>query len=316
MTAKKESIMTGNQTPLKYLIIGAGGTGGSIAASMTEAGKDVTVIARGAQLSAVRENGIAMETTGRGNYTIKPIKAFSMEEYRQSPDIIFVCVKGYSLPETIPFIRRIAHSGTIVIPLLNLYGIGGKLQELLPEILVTDGCIYIAAEIKSPGILLLKGDIFRVVFGVRKPEEFRPVLSQVKQDLDDSGITGILSDHIAWDALRKFSYVSPMAACGQFYDSDAGDAQKPGEIRELFCALMREIESLAAAMGIFFEVDIVQTNLDILHQLDPAASTSMQRDLRQGRESELDGLVFEVVRMGKTLGVSVPNYERIAQNFC
>ena len=52
------------------------------------------------------------------------------------------------------------------------------------------------------------------------------------------------------------------------------------------------------------------------YQLDPAASTSMQRDLRQGRESELDGLVFEVVRMGKTLGVSVPNYERIAQNFC
>jgi len=305
--------MTENQTALKYLLIGAGGTGGSIAASMTEAGKDVAVIARGEQLSAIRENGITMETTSRGNYTVKPVKAFSMEEYRQSPDVIFVCVKGYSLAETIPFIQRIAHSGTIVIPLLNLYGTGGKLQELLPEILVTDGCIYIAAEIKSPGVLLLKGDIFRVVFGVRKPEEFRPELLQIKQDLEDSRITAILSDHIARDALQKFSYVSPMAACGQFYDSDAGDVQKPGEVRELFCALMREIESLAAAMGIVFEVDIVQTNLDILDRLDPAASTSMQRDLRQGRESELDGLVFEVVRMGKALGVPVPTYEKIAR---
>ena len=227
--------------------------------------------------------------------------------------MILVCVKGYSLEETIPFIRRVAKPETVVIPILNIYGTGGRLQERLPELLVTDGCIYIAAEIRKPGCLWQNGDIFRVVFGVRKPSEYREVLEKVRQDLEDSGITAILSDNIQKDALQKFSYVSPAAACGQYYDAMAGDMQKPGEIRDTFAALIHEIDVLAEAMGIHFGVDIVQTNLDILDSLTPEASTSMQRDVKQGKASEMDGLIFEVVRMGRKYGVKLPVYEKIAE---
>lgn len=298
---------------MKYLVIGAGGTGGCIGAYMTEAGRDVTLIARGAHLAAMQADGLHMETTKKGNYTVKPVKATDMEHYAEHPDVIFVCVKGYSLEETIPFIRRVAKPETVVIPILNIYGTGGRLQERLPELLVTDGCIYIAAEIRKPGWLWQNGDIFRVVFGVRKPSEYREVLEQVRQDLEDSGITGILSDNIQRDALQKFSYVSPAAACGQYYDVMAGDMQKPGEIRDTFAALIHEIDVLAEAMGIHFETDIVRTNLDILDSLTPEASTSMQRDVKQGKTSEMDGLIFEVVRMGRTYGVKLPVYEKIAE---
>lgn len=298
---------------MKYLIIGAGGTGGCIGAYMTEAGKDVTLIARGAHLKAMQENGLRMETTKKGNYTVRPVKASDMEHYDERPDIIFVCVKGYSLEETVPFIRRVAKPETVVIPILNIYGTGGRLQKRLPELLVTDGCIYIAAEIKEPGCLWQNGDIFRVVFGVRRPSEYREVLAEVKKDLDDSGITGILSDNIQKDALQKFSYVSPAAACGQYYDAMAGDMQKPGEIRDTFAALIREMDALADAMGIHLEADIVQTNLDILDSLTPEASTSMQRDVKKGKLSEMDGLIFEVVRMGQRYGVELPVYEKIAR---
>lgn len=298
---------------MKYLVIGAGGTGGCIGAYMTEAGRDVTLIARGAHLAAMQADGLHMETTKKGNYTVKPVKATDMEHYAEHPDVIFVCVKGYSLEETIPFIRRVAKPETVVIPILNIYGTGGRLQERLPELLVTDGCIYIAAEIRKPGWLWQNGDIFRVVFGVRKPSEYREVLEQVRQDLEDSGITGILSDNIQRDALQKFSYVSPAAACGQYYDVMAGDMQKPGEIRDTFAALIHEIDVLAEAMGIHFETDIVRTNLDILDSLTPEASTSMQRDVKQGKASEMDGLIFEVVRMGRTYGVKLPVYEKIAE---
>ena len=298
---------------MKYLVIGAGGTGGCIGAYMTEAGKDVTLIARGAHLAAMQADGLRMETTKKGNYTVKPIKATDMEHYGERPDVIFVCVKGYSLEETIPFIRRVAKPETVVIPILNIYGTGGRLQERLPELLVTDGCIYIAAEIRKPGCLWQNGDIFRVVFGVRKPSEYREVLEKVRQDLEESGITGILSDNIQRDALQKFSYVSPAAACGQYYDAMAGDMQKPGEIRDTFAALIHEIDVLAEAMGIHFGVDIVQTNLDILDSLTPEASTSMQRDVKQGKASEMDGLIFEVVRMGMKYGVKLPVYEKVAE---
>lgn len=298
---------------MEYLIIGAGGTGGCIGAYMTEAGKDVTMIARGAHLQAMQRDGLRMETTKKGNYTVRPVKAADMDHYEGHPDVIFVCVKGYSLEETVPLIRRAAKPDTVVIPLLNIYGTGGRLQKRFPELLVTDGCIYIAGEIKEPGCLWQNGDIFRVVFGVREPSEYREVLDEVRRDLEDSGITAVLSDHIRRDALQKFAYVSPAAACGQYYDAKAGDMQKPGEIRDTFAALIHEIDLLAAAMGIHFETDIVQTNLDILDSLTPEASTSMQRDVKQGKASEMDGLIFEVVRMGQRYGARLPVYEKIAE---
>lgn len=298
---------------LKYLVIGAGGTGGSIGAYMTEAGKDVTLIARGEHLKQMKEHGLCMETTAKGNYTVQPIKAVDMEHYEEQPDVIFVCVKGYSLEETLPFIRRVAGADTIVIPILNIYGTGGRMQEKLPELLVTDGCIYIAGEIKEPGTILLRGDIFRIVYGVRKPEELRPELFTVAQDLKESGIDGVLSDNIRRDALQKFAFVSPMAACGLYYHVTAGEVQKTGDPRDTFVKLMKEIDALAVAMGVPFLVDIVATNLRILDTLNPEASTSMQRDVYVGKQSEIDGLIYEVVRMGQQYGVPVPTYEMIAK---
>lgn len=298
---------------LKYLVIGAGGTGGSIGAYMTEAGKDVTLIARGEHLKQMKEHGLCMETIAKGNYTVRPIMAVDMEHYEEQPDVIFVCVKGYSLEETLPFIRRVAGADTIVIPILNIYGTGGRMQEKLPELLVTDGCIYIAGEIKEPGTILLRGDIFRIVYGVRNPEELRPELFAVAQDLKESGIDGVLSDNIRRDALQKFAFVSPMAACGLYYHVTAGEVQKTGDPRDTFVKLMKEIDALAVAMGVPFLVDIVATNLRILDTLNPEASTSMQRDVYSGKQSEIDGLIYEVVRMGQQYGVPVPTYEMIAK---
>lgn len=298
---------------MKYLVIGAGGTGGSIGAYMTEAGKDVTLIARGEHLKQMQEHGLKMETTKRGNYTVNPIRTTDMEHYDEKPDIIFVCVKGYSLEETIPFIRRIAKENTIVIPILNIYGTGGRMQEKLPDLLVTDGCIYIAGEIKEPGTILMRGDIFRIVYGVRNPQELRPELFEVARDLKDSGIDGVLSDNIRRDALQKFAYVSPMAACGLYFHVFAGEVQKTGEPRDTFVKLMKEIDALATAMDVPFLVDIVTTNLQILDTLNPEAGTSMQRDVYAGKASEIDGLIYEVVRMGKRYGVPTPTYEMVAE---
>lgn len=72
-----------------------------------------------------------------------------METYTETPDVIFNCVKGYSLEETIPFMRKIAHKDTVVIPVLNITERVGMLQKALPELFVCDGCIYIAAQIKE-----------------------------------------------------------------------------------------------------------------------------------------------------------------------
>lgn len=304
---------------MKYVVIGAGGTGGAIGGFLAKAGKDVTLIARGRHLAAMLQDGLKFETP-EGNFTV-PVNACTMEDYRQSPDVIFVCVKGYSLEDTIPFIRRISNSGTVVIPILNIYGTGGRMQEKLPGITVTDGCIYIAAEISRPGTILMSGTIFRVVYGLRKgtcersSKAVMPILTAVSRDLEESGITPVLSSRIEKDALQKFSFVSPMAAAGAFYNVQAFVFQMKGQFRNTFIALIEEVKALSNAMGIPLPENIVEINLKIMDDLAPTATASMHRDIRDGKQSEIDGLVFEVIRLGHKYNVPTPVYEMIAEKF-
>lgn len=314
---------------MKYIIIGAGGTGGILGFYMTKAGKDVTLIARNAHLEAMQKQGLSVEKMWTNETETIPVGAESMESYEakgEKADVILVCVKKYSLDSCIPFIQNISHKNTIVVPVLNVYGTGAYLQEKLPKVLVTDGCIYVSANIKQAGVLLQHGEILRVFFGVREKEDLKKLngqlngeykaerlLKKIAQDFKDSGIDGILSDNIKRDALTKFSYVSPIGTAGLYLHAVAGDFQREGEARELFKTLIREIVTLANAMGITFEEDLVERNLKILSNLPEEATTSMQRDVIEGKQSEIDGLVYEVVRMAKKYGVEVPAYERAAE---
>lgn len=316
---------------MKYIIIGAGGTGGILGFYMTKAGKDVTLIARNAHLEAIQKQGLSVEKMWINETETIPVSAESMESYEakgEKADVILVCVKKYSLDSCIPFIQNISHENTIVVPVLNVYGTGAYLQEKLPKVLVTDGCIYVSANIKQAGVLLQHGEILRVFFGVREKEDLKKLngqldgeykaerlLKKITQDFKDSGIDGILSDNIKRDALTKFSYVSPIGTAGLYLHAVAGDFQREGEARELFKTLIREIVTLANAMGITFEEDLVERNLKILSNLPEEATTSMQRDVMEGKQSEIDGLVYEVVRMTKKYGVEVPAYERAAEKF-
>ena len=296
---------------MNYLIIGAGGTGGPLGAHLAEAGNDVTFLARGAHLSAMREHGLHVIRPA-GDIRIFPVKAESMETFHNAPDVIFVCVKGYSLAEIIPFIRHAARKDSIVIPLLNLYGTGGRMQEELPECLVTDGCIYVAASIDHPGCVRMTSNLLRVVFGVREPEAYRPALERIALDLRTSGVECVLSDNIRRDALMKFAYVSPQGACGLYYQIPAGGMQSPGEARDCCIALMKEVALLGKAMGVSLPEDYLERNLAVLDSLPADMTTSLQKDVAAGKQSELDGLVFQIVRMGKHWGVPLPTYEKIA----
>ena len=300
---------------MKYAIIGAGGTGGCLGFFLKKAGKDVTLIARGKHLEAIRKNGLTIQKLWDESRETLPVKACTAEEYTEIPDVILVCVKGYSMDETVPTIKKIAGKETVVIPILNIYGTGGRLQKKLPELTVTDGCIYVSANIMEPGVILQHGKILRVVFGARKPEEETEKMREVAKDMVTDDLEVILSENIRRDAMVKFSYVSPIGAAGLYCNAVAADFQREGEQREMFKALIREIVALSHAMGIEFEEDLVERNLKILSSLSPEATTSMQRDVIEGKRSEMDGLVYEVVRMGREYKVSMPQYEKAAACF-
>lgn len=301
---------------MKYLVIGAGGTGGSIAGFMTKAKKDVTLIARGTHLEVICKNGLKIENL-KGEESIK-VKAMTEAEYissEEKADVIFVCVKGYSVDSIYDLIRKASHEGSIVIPILNIYGTGERMAKQLPGLEVLNGCIYIAAAISAPGAIKMSGDIFKIVFGRVDGDTSSYTLQEIEKDLRESGIDGILSSDIRRETFEKFSFISPMAATGAYYTSTAGDVQREGEIRETFKDCVREIDMLANAMNIPFGFDIVEKNLKTMDIVAPDCTASMQKDLEKGGNSEMDGLIFEVLRLGKKYGVPVPTYEKISRKF-
>ncbi len=300
---------------MKYLIIGAGGTGGCIGGYLAKSGCDVTLIARGRHLEAIRNKGLTIERYA-DDFTVN-INACTTEEYNDTPDVVFVCVKYYSLEEILPLLKRVCGSETIVIPTLNVFGTGAVLQEKLPGITVLDGCIYIYSFIKEPGTIALPSQdlIFRVQFGYRlgqKAVNSEKVL-QAERDLKNAGIEASFEEMIEKAEILKFSMVSPMGACLLYYNEQARAIRVEGEIRDAYIELIGEIETLGKAMGIEFGEDIVERNLKIKSSMPDDSTTSMHRDILSGHPSEIDGQIHRIVKLADEYGLDLPMYRKISQ---
>lgn len=296
---------------MKILVIGAGGTGAPIAAHLKNGGADVSVIARGEHLKAIKENGLTIKKSDGTELNVK-IDAYCEEEYSEKADVIFVTVKSYSVDSVIPLIRKAAHENTVVIPLLNVFTTGEYLSEKLPELYVVDGTMYIVSSIKEPGVITMNADIFKVIFGERKGQEAKPVLDTIAKEMRNCRIFAQHTPEIRKEALLKFSFVSPLAATGVYHKCRAGDMQKEGKERETFISLVSEVEALANSMGIVFNESLVQRSLKLLAARTPDMIASMQRDVEAGKQSEFDGLIHSVAKISKEKGLGLKTYEMIS----
>ncbi|MFI3141109.1 MAG: 2-dehydropantoate 2-reductase [Clostridia bacterium] len=299
---------------MKYLIIGAGATGAPIAAYLANKNHDVSIIARNETLKKIQNDGLSIIKSDGSELNVK-IKAYDEKSYTETPDIIFLCVKAYSVDSTIEFLTRVCDENTIVIPILNIYTTGEYLQQKLPHCTVTDGCIYIASGIKSAGVIEMQGEIFRVFFGERGKLLNDEKLQAVQNDLRACSIDAVHSKKMQTDAFEKFTFVSTMAACGLYHDCMVEKMQVDKIVRDDFMCLTREILSLADKMGLEFEVDVFEKNMGILDNLSPNAMASMQRDIAAGRQSEIGGLVHAVPQKAKEFGLTLPLYEKISIKF-
>ncbi len=300
---------------LKYLIVGTGGVGGSIAGFLALAGKGVTCIARGEHLKAIQKEGLQLHSDLKGEHTLK-IKACTAEEYSDKADIIFVCVKGYSVSSITDLIKRAAHKDTIVIPILNVYGTGPRIQQQVPDVTVLDGCIYIVGFVSGAGEITQMGKIFRIVYGAHK-DTIVPsgLLEAVQNDLLESGIKAEISTDINRDTFVKWSFISAMAVTGAYYNVPMGEVQKPGEIRDTFIGLSRESAALGQKLGIEFKEDLIAYNLKVIDKLAPDSTASMQKDMAREHESEVQGLLFDMLEAAQEQGIDAPTYRMVAQKF-
>lgn len=316
---------------MKYLVVGTGGVGGSIAGFLAQAGRDVTCIARGAHLEAIRRDGLVLESDIKQQTTASKMKAFTAEEYvamlgasamteserdAMRPDVIIVSVKGYSLDSIAGVVQAAARRDTLVIPILNVYGTGPRLSRLVHDVTVLDGCIYIVGFVTGAGRIRQMGNVFNLVFGARPEQGIAPeVMDAVADDLRATGIHVRVSDDINRDTFVKWGFISAMACTGAFHDCPMGPLQHEGEERATFVGLCRESQAIGEAMGIPMPADYVEHNLKVIDHLAPESTASMQKDLARQHESEIEGQLFEMERLGRRLGVEMPVYERVCAKF-
>lgn len=301
---------------LKYVIAGAGGVGGSIAAMLHLAGEDVTCVARGSHLEALQKEGLHYHSNLKGEHVL-PIPAVSADDYQDKADVIFVCVKGYSISSILDMIARASHAHTLVIPILNVYGTGPKIAKLLPDdIDVLDGCIYIVGYKSAPGHITQMGKIFRIVYGTRTSN---PALEEKMQEVGEvlrrSGIKVDISDDINRDTFVKWSYISAMAVTGMYHNCTMKGVQEDPEIRKTFIGLSEESYALGLKLGIVFKENQVDYNLHIVDILDPDSTASMQKDMEAGRETEIQGQLFDVIALAEEHEVDIPTYKKVAKKF-
>lgn len=300
---------------MNYLVIGTGGVGGSIAGFLALAGREVTCIARGKHLEAIRKQGLHLKSDLKGDHFL-PVKACTADSFDGKADVIFVCVKGYSIESIRDVLERAAKPDTLVIPILNVYGTGPRIGRMTPAVTVLDGCIYIVGFVSGEGEITQMGNIFRLVFGAR-PEQgiTRERLEVIASDLRACGIKVDVSDDINRDTFIKWSFISAMACTGAFHNVPMGEVQKEGEVRNTFVGLSRESAEIGRRLGVVFPEDPVTYNLKVIAKLDPHSTASMQKDLARGHESEIQGMLFDMIDLGKKLNVPLQTYEKVAEKF-
>ena len=299
----------------KYLVIGTGGVGGCIAGFLALAGKPVTCIARGKHLEAIRQNGLHLKSDLKGEHFL-PVEACTSEEFHDKADVIFVCVKGYSVDSVKDLLKRASKPDTLVIPILNVYGTGPRIGRSVPGVNVLDGCIYIVGFVSGEGEISQMGTIFRLVYGARPEQGIdKKQLDEIAEELRSCGMKVDVSDDINRDTFIKWAFISAMACTGAYFDVPMGAVQQPGEVRDLFIGLSRESAEIGEKSGVIFPEDPVTYNLKVIDKLAPASTASMQKDLARGHESEIQGLLFNMIDLGERLGVDMPTYRIVEKKF-
>lgn len=288
---------------MKIAVIGAGGLGGYFGALLARAGHDVTFVARGTQLSALRASGL----TVRGPDEEFHVAAAATDDPADigTVDLVLFCVKTYDVPDAAAILPPLLGPESRVLTLQNGVTTPDEVASVTGAERVLGGVAYIEAAIAAPGVIVKSGPLQRIVCGpLAGPATERE--RSIANILRMAGITAELTDDIREAMWRKFLFICPMAGLTALTQRPIGDVLAVPEARGLFADVMREIEAVARREGVTLPAEIVESTLRFAEGLPSTMQSSMQKDVREGKRTELDALNGTVVRMAGKHDIDVP----------
>jgi 2-dehydropantoate 2-reductase len=265
---------------MRIAVIGAGGIGGPYGASLAKAGADVTFVARGAHLAAIRENGLRIEGD-RGDTHIRSAQATDDIAEIGTVDFALCCVKLWDLEVAAEQIRAIIGPRTAVIPLQNGIDAAERLTSILGSEAVMGGMAFVTGAIVAPGVICQTGTYQRMTFG-----ELDGRVSERGQRLRDlcaaAGFEGVLSPDIMVPVWEKFILLVPLSGLNALTRLPLGKWRDDPELLALYEAALRETVSVGLAEAVRLPSDIVDRTLAQMRSMPPHHTTSMGNDLIHG----------------------------------
>jgi len=294
---------------MRVTIVGAGGVGGLVGGLLARAGTEVAFLARGAQLEAIRANGLAVESP-LGNFTIRPSASADPAALGPS-DAVIVAVKAWQVAEIAPRLAPLLGREGFAVPLQNGVEAAGRLGAALGEERVAGGLTHVFAWIAGPGRVKHVGQVPRVTLGERGARAGRPSprLDALAAALGATGIDARVVDDVERATWEKFILIDAFGSVCGAARAPIGVVRSTPEARALLERAMREVLAVAQARGVRLPESAVGTALGWVDGAPAEATASMQRDLGAGRPSELHDQTGAVVRLGREAGVPVPVHE-------
>jgi 2-dehydropantoate 2-reductase len=291
---------------MRIAVVGAGGVGGGFGAALAKAGADVTFIARGAHLAAMKSAGLKV-TGPRGDTHLVPTQATDDPAAVGPVDIVLFCVKLWDIETAGERIKPLIGPDTAVLPLQNGIDAHERLIPILGQNAVMCGVAQISASITAPGVVTQVGTFMRMVFGEldgrrsRRAEDFLALCLK-------AGFEATLSERILTDLWMKFILLASNAGMMSLARQSIGSLRDDPDMLPIFTSAYREVIDVGRARGIALPADALEKILDQTNHFPPGMKASMALDLDRGNRLEAPWLSGKVVELGRQLGVPTPTH--------
>jgi 2-dehydropantoate 2-reductase len=285
---------------MKIAIIGTGGVGGYFGGMIAKAGYDVTFVARGENLKAMKEKGLTVKSI-LGDFHLETVKVTDQIKDIEQAGLVIISVKAWQVKEVSAELKPFINDETVILPLQNGVLAVEELMENIERKNIIGGLCKIFSKIESPGIINHFGVTPTIVFGEidnTKTERIR----QIKELFDKSAIKSVISDNIISDLWEKFI---PICLSGllALTKTNYGELRELEETRGMMIAILKENYQISQKIGINIAPDFVDKTVTLIDTFPYEATSSLTRDVWEGKPSEIEYQNGTVVKLGKQYGV-------------
>jgi 2-dehydropantoate 2-reductase len=302
---------------MRFAILGSGAVGGYFGAKLARSGQDVTFIARGAHLEAIRERGLEIKSAKLGDFVVRA--GAESDTSRVGPvDVAIVSVKAYDNATALPMLTPLIGPATVVLTLQNGVDSVDEVAAVVGEQHVLGGTTYVATALEGPGLIVQTGVhrsiIFGEVFGLPgdasvTPGERGAITPRVRALADamaaaDIQVTPVADARVPiWD---KFVYLAAFSGFTGASRLAIGHIWKHPHVQEMFYAASREIAAIAKAEGVAISANRFETLHEYMQNIPASTRSSLLIDLEQGKRIEVEALQGAAVRRAKKHNLPVP----------